>query len=186
VSKVSEKPAKVRGRTTLSQRLDKKLEKREKLAAKIARANARYTERDAKNKARREKDLGRAPQKLVVLDAELAADLRRHRYWFVRLYSKTITRASGVIKYVTRPRELELPENAEALIQDILDYRGGEQYLIKTYTLDRKKILNAPPGLWAIVQRHGGWRGRHRTISVTSPSAKVKQISYERFNDRQS
>lgn len=185
MSKTTKPPVKARGKTTLTERLDKKLKKREKYAAKVARANERYEAGKAKLEERRQKDLGKAPEKLEALDEELATLLRRHRYWFTRLYSKTITRVNGVIKYVTRPRELDLPENEEAAVQDLLNHRGGENYLIKTYKLDRKKILNAPAGVWAIVQRHGGWRGKHRTISVTSPSAKVKQISRERFNNRQ-
>ena len=184
MSKASKSPTRARKRTTLTDKVDKQLAKREKYAARIAAAEERKARGLAKVNKRYAKDVGRAPEKLELLDENLAAFLKRHRYWLIRLHSKTIERAEGVIKYMTRPRELDLPADQEAIIEELMAYRGGEAFTNVKRTLDRDKILNAPDGVWAIVERHGGWRGRHRTISVTSPSSKVKRLSRERHNDR--
>lgn len=184
MSKASRKVKHPKGRTTVTDKLDQQLVKREKLASKIAKAEARRQAGYAKVDRRYDKEVGKAPLKLARLDEGLASFLRRHRYWLTRLHAKTIERASGVVKFITRPRELELPENTEALIQDLLAFRGGKSVLIVSYRIDRKKALAAPAGIWEIFRRHGAWRGKHRTISVASPSKAITRISSERFNER--
>ncbi len=187
VSKVSRPPLLTRqqGRSALDKQLDKLLERREELESVIADANTRHAERLAKLELRHQKELGKAPKRLIKLDAKLAAFLERHRYWLTRRHSKTIVRPFGEVKEVLRAVELDKPGDTKSAVDLLLARPGGKRYLKRTYTLDLRKLRQAPPELRATLRPLGFWWGRHRTLTVKSPSSKEpKQLSRRRFNER--
>ena len=187
MTKVSRPPllTRQRGRSKLDMQLDKYLAKREELESVIADADARYAERLTKLELRHQKELGKAPKKLLKLDAKLAAFLERHRYWLTRRHGKTILRPFGEVKEVLRAVELDKPGDMKPAVALLLARSGGKKYLKVTYAIDLRKLLQAPTELRALLRPLGFWWGRHRTLSVKSPSSsEPKQLSRRRFNER--
>ena len=187
MTKVSRLPLRTRqrGRSKLDVALDRFLERREELVSVIADADAHHAERLARLERRHQKELGKAPKKLEKLDTKLAVFLERHRYWLTRRHSKTILRPFGEIKEVLRAVELDKPANTRPAIDLLLARPGGKKYLKVSYTLDLRKLLQAPAELRAALRPHGFWWGRHRTLSVKSPSStEPKQLSRQRYNER--
>lgn len=178
-------PVRQQGRRTLVEQLDDLLHEREGLVSTIVEADRNRAKRLAELELRHQEELGTAPEELERLDAKLAAFVKRHRYWLTRLYSKTILRPYGEVKEVLRAVELDKPANTRPAIDLLLARPGGKKYLKVTYALDLRKLLQAPSELKAALRPHGFWWGRHRTLSVKSPSStEPKQLSRVRYNER--
>lgn|GEM_PF-5824273 len=94
-------------------------------------------------------------------------------------------RPFGVIKEVLRAVELDKPGDTKPAVELLRARPGGKRYLKVTYSLDLRKLLQAPAELRAQLRPLGFWWGRHRTLSVKSPSSEEpKQLSRRRYNER--
>lgn len=179
-------PAVKRRRSKLDEQVDQLLEEREGLEATIAKAEAVRDAGFAEVERSFQEAVDEFPSKLGLVDQKLAALMERHHYPLTSRHSKTINRSAGVIKVVVRAVEMDTPANTKPVINYLLCRRGGRKYLKVTYSLDMYALRYAPQGLKAALQkRFGFWWGRHRTISVKSPSGKSPaQLSRRRYNER--
>ncbi len=174
-----------KSRSVLDDKLDEQLAAREKVEAKISAAGVKRSARLARVEKKYQKDLGGATKKLDRIDQGLTGFLERHRYWLTRRHSKTVQREHGEVKVVLRALELELPADEKPIIDFLLSRQGGKEYIEFVPKLNKRRLLQAPAKLYAELRSLGVWRGRHRTISVKSPSSsKAKQLSSRRYNDR--
>jgi len=175
-----------RKRTTLDDKLDLLLGRRENVEAHLGALRVGYDRQKAELLRRHNEVATPLEGELEEIDAELAVVLERHHHWLTRRHGKTIERPNGEIKEVLRAREMDVPESEEPAIAFLRSWRGGEQYLTVSYKLNRTALRNAPAGLRAeLRKRFGFWWGRHRTFSVKSRSSKApKQLSRRRYNER--
>jgi len=178
---------------TLIDRLDYLLGKREEYLATINAADALRAERlkEATKEIEQQwqDEVGSAPFRLRVIEANMAAFLQKSHHNLTRRYKKTIKRELGEVKVVERAKELEIPGSEKAVVDFLLKRMGGKRYITYTPKLNRKALLLAPSALLSLLAPLGVWRGQHRLISVHSPSevalkSPAKTISYKRLNDR--
>lgn len=187
MSPSANKPSLRRGYSPLDAQLDKLLEQREEQIKIIDSADKKRATSEARAQTRWQNQVGAAPDKLVAVDDKLTAFMERHRDQLTRRLSKTIQRAQGEVKVALRTSELDMPRDESPMVRFFLNRPGGkEKYLIPTWKVNRRAVLQAPPKLFAeLVRRFGVWRGKHWTITVKSPtSGKLVTLSRKRSNQR--
>ena len=180
-----EKASRRRKPAKLPDRLDELLKRREDAVAAIAEADMNNEARLAMAKKAYDEELGTTPLTLQMIEIELRGFLERHHYPLSRRLSQTITREHGEVKIVRRAKELDMPKSEGPIVKYLLARRGGKRYLIPSYKVNRRAVLQGPASLLRELAPFGVWRGRHRLISVKSLSdEKATTLSQKRFNER--
>jgi len=174
---------------TLIERLDYLLGRREDLRLRVVAADARKAKRleeaIASIEAQWQEETGSTPTRLRIIEDQLTGFLSHNHYHLTRGYGKTITRDAGEVKVYERAPSLEIPGSEKPIINFFLNRRGGRRYLIFTPKLNRTAILASSSQTFSLLKPFGAWRGKHRLISVQSPSEeKAKTLELTRWNER--
>jgi len=178
-----------RGFKTLIERLDYLLGRREELRLSIIAADAKKAERlkaaTARIEAQWQQEVGTTPTRLKIIEQQLTDFLGHNQYHLTRGYGKTITRDMGEVKVYERAASLDIPGSEKPFINFFLGRRGGKRYLIFVPKLNRTAILLSSSQTFRLLKPFGAWRGKHRLISVQSPSEeKAKTLELSRLNER--
>lgn len=113
------------------------------------------------------------------IDRQLLDLLEKNRPRIRRWFGKTITLPAGQIKWRIIPRSLDVPEDESELIERLLKRKGGEEYLIKYYKLNMRKL--ATMSRWA-QRRLGISSSRQEHLSFKPAGAdKPVTLSKRRF-----